>query len=349
MTHGGGPMKPARWPEGVSQLANKWMVTGAAVAACGLSGWALAKAPPVNMGGKPMISAYAKREVLKVGMETTIIAHAAGIGSGRVELYDKNTGAYVPGDVLARGAVGFVVSSATAELAAYEPVVQYAGGVLHRVAGPSISVEWQSEANATSNGFSAPNRGEVNANFYTTGAKSRKPAESVKMAPAGMAANGYNSEGYAQDFGGPVLLNWTDLSSGATDHSVYHWTVPSDGKPMKYQMTAYAVDKTHGWYNYAEQAKAYSPTYVAAEPANPSHVPEVATLGTNLRLTGLYPEQEVWFSYIGMNTPYLKWQAVVVNLQGTVVIPLNRLGTVKILLHSRPAYVNVESTGGLAP
>ncbi len=320
------------------------MIAGLGCAACGLSGWALAKAPPVDMGGQTMISAYAKREVLKVGMETTIIVHAAGIGHGQVELYDKNTKAYIQGNVLAHGANGFVVSSAAPALVTYVPVVRYAG-VLKRVAGPPISVEWQSEANATSNGFSDPNGGEVNASFYTTGAKSRRPTESVRIVPAGMAANGYNSEGYAQDFGGTVLLNWTDLSSGATDHAVYHWTVPSDGKPMKYQMTAYAVDKTHGWYNYAEQAKAYSPTYVANEPANPHHVPEIATLGTNLRLTGMYPEQEIWFSYIGMNTPYLKWQAVVVNLQGTAVIPLNRLGTIKILLHSRPAYVNVDSPG----
>ena len=333
---------------GLSKLAKKGIIVGVIFGACGLSGWALAKAPPVNIGGQLMISAYAKREVLKVGMETTIIVHAAGGRPGRVELYDKNTGTYRPGNALAEGADGFVVSSATAALVTYVPVVQYAG-ILKRVAGPPISVEWQSEANATSNGFSAPNGGEVNASFYTTGAESRRPAESVRIAPSAMAANGYNSEGYAQDFGGAVLLNWTDLSSGATDHSVDHWTVPSDGKPMKYQMTAYAVQKTHGWYNYAEQAKAYSPTYVANEPANPHHVPEIAKLGSNLKLTGMYPEQEIWFSYIGMNTPYLKWQAVVINLQGTAVIPLNRLGTVKILLHSRPAYVNVESPGAMAP
>ncbi len=321
-----------------------WIGLGLAAGAVGLSGYVLAKAPPIDGGGTAIVSAYAKRQVLKVGMETTIVEHAAGIvNRAKIELYDQNTGTYLPGSPLGGGAVGFVVASSTAQLVTYRPVVNYAG-VVHLVAGPAISVQWQNAANSTSNGFSAPNGGGANANFYTTGANSAAPVESVNIAAYNMGSHGYNSEGFAEAYGGPVLQDWTDLSNGATNHSAYQWTVPTDGKPMFYQMTAYAVPESNQQYQYGQQAKAYSPTFVAGEPTNPdTAVPEVAPLGTNLRLTGLHPGWAVWFTGVGMNTQDLKWQTVAVSDKGNAVIPLNRLGAFKILLNGQVDYVNVQS------
>ncbi len=332
----------------MKELRQKWVVLCAAgvlgTGLLGLSGQVLAKAPPIDVGGSAIVSAYAKRQVLKVGMETTIVEHAAGIANqAKIELYDQNTGTYLQGDPLGGGAVGFVVASSSSQLVTYRPVVEYAG-VVHLAAGPSIAVEWQSAANSTSNGFSAPNGGGANADFYTTGANSAAPTESVHIAAYDMASYGYNSEGFAEDYGGPVLQNWTDLSNGATNQSTYQWKVPTDGKPMFYQMTAYAVPKSNGQYQYDQQAKVYSPTFVANEPANPdAAIPEVAPLGTNLQLTGLHPGWAVWFTCIGMNTQDLKWETVAVNASGDAVIPLNRLGAVKILLNGQVDYVNVES------
>ncbi len=320
----------------------KFVAIGVGAAVLGLSGFALAQGAPINLEQPPIISAYAKRQVLKVGMETTIVEHAANIEARRLQLYDKNTGTYLRGDALGGGAVGFVVSASQPQLVTYRPVVVY-GGITHLVAGPSISVEWQGEANSTSNGFAAPNGGGANANFYTTGANSTAPSESVKIANYDMGTSGYNSEAFAEDYGGPVLQNWTDLSNGATTHSTYAWTVPSDGKPMFYQMTAYAVPLTGGRYNYAEQAKVYSPTYVANEPANSDNIPEVSTLGTNLQLGEVSPGQAVWFTYVGFNTSDLKWQTVAATASGEAVIPLNRLGAIKILVNGTMNYVNVES------
>ncbi len=325
-------------------MRQKWIALGAAAGVLGVSGYVLAKVPPLDVGGTPIVSAFAKRQVLKVGMETTIVEHAAGVANrGKLELYDQNTGTYLHGTGLGGGAVGYVVASPSAQLVTYRPVVKYAG-VVHLAAGPAISVEWQNAANSTSNGFSAPNGGGANANFYTTGANSAAPAESVHIAAYAMGSYGYNSEGFAEDYGGPVLQNWTDLSNGATNHTTYQWKVPTDGKPMFYQMTAYAVPERSGQYQYGQQAKAYSPTFVAGEPANPdAAVPEVAPLGTNLQLTGLHPGWAIWFTCVGMNTQDLKWETVAINAHGDAVIPLNRLGAVKILLNGHVDYVNVES------
>ena len=313
----------------------------ATVGILGMSGLALADSGPLNLGGPALISAYAKRQVLKLGMETTIIEHASGINGGNIELFDENTHTYLAGDRLGGGSVGFVVANSSPGIVTYKPVV-LASGIIPIQAGPAISVEWQAEANSTSNGYAAPNGGGANANFYTTPANATAPMESTTIKTYRISQSGYNSEAFAEDYGGPVLENWTDLSNGATTSPSYHWTVPTDHKPMFYQMTAYAVPVSNGSYNYSEQAKVYSPTYVANEPANQSGIPELATIGTNLTLKGLSNGEAIWFTYVGMNTQDLKWQTVAADSKGVAVIPLNRLGAIKIL-DNGVNYINVDS------
>jgi len=318
------------------------IVLGGSAAILAASGISFAQGGPVNVGNPPIIWASANRQVLKVGMHATIIEHVAN-AAGHIELYNVTNHRYLKGNFLGGGTIGYVVSSTTPEIVTYEPVV-IEGGFLPVKAGPAISIEWQSEANSTSDSYVSPNGGSANADYYTTGASSTEPIESTIIGQYNMGHTvGYNSEAFAEDYGGGVLENWTDLSNGATTSPNYSWSVPSNGKPMFYQMTAYVVPIINGSYDYSDQAKAYAPTYVANEPANRFNIPERATLGTNLTISGLPAGSVVWFTYIGFNTPNLKWQTVAANTNGLVVIPLNQLGAIKLLVNGTLNYVNVQS------
>lgn len=320
-----------------------WLAIAGTMSVLGITSLTYAASTgPIKVGAGPIITAYAKREVLKVGMETTIVAHVTNASSSNIELYNETTGTYLAGDPLGGGGVGFVVSDSSAQIVTYQPVVR-AAGLVHVVAGPTISIEWQADANSTSNGFSAPNGAGVNAIYYTTPANSAAPHESVTISRYRMPRGGFNSEVFAEAYGGPVLENFTDLSNGASANPKYTWAAPTNGKPMFYQMTAYAVPLINGTYDYAQQTKAFAPTYVANEPDNVPSVPESATLGTDLKIGGLTPGGAYWFTYVGFNTQLIKWQTVAANNQGEVTLPLNRLGAIKILIGNTVNYINVES------
>lgn len=172
-----------------------------------------------------------------------------------------------------------------------------------------------------------------------TGATSTSPSITEYLGNYGIVASYFNAEVFAQDFSGDIIENWVGLGIGTADS--YTWDPPTNGNPMRFQISGYALPEVNDTYDNALRAKAYAPTWFAYCPSSPFGIPDSASLGSNWQLTGLPASIQVWVLYTDINNHHPQWTTGYTNSSGEIFIPLTRMGGMEIMINGEKSYVNV--------
>jgi hypothetical protein len=289
-----------------------------------------------STGGYTIATVRANRSVVKAGMDVTLYARFSQVGPGQTQIVDLTTGQTWN----VTNNTGIVTRENSPTTQVYAAQVDDSGTITHR--GQSVSVLWQSGANATSNQWGNSSGQSANARYsLSAGANATSLAITEYIGNYGMGNTGFQAESFDETVSGSILQNWTALGPSTSASFSQTFSNGSQSAPVKVQMTGYAVPIVNGSYDWAEQAKAPAATFVFNAPSSP-YGPELVSLGSNITLTGYSSGSQVWFTPIGLSNK-TRWQTAYANSSGDVNIPANRMGAIEYIgPNGTDYYVDVQ-------